>query len=72
MIMAILTLSGAVSIAFVEKTLEVSHVTFLGNSILDSGQLILLTVGIFSLTQSLVSATKSLKDCDFEPLPTLD
>jgi hypothetical protein len=42
-------ISGGISIAFTEKTISVNHITFPGVSITDSGQLIALLIGTFSL-----------------------
>jgi len=41
--------SGAVGIAFVEKSIQVNHITFGTSSILDSGQLIALLIGALTI-----------------------
>ncbi|OCK85643.1 hypothetical protein K432DRAFT_400032 [Lepidopterella palustris CBS 459.81] len=60
-VLGFFTLSGgAVGIAFTEMTLKVNHITFPGTSITDSGQLVALLIGVFTLIAALFSAIKSL------------
>lgn len=51
--------SGPIAIASVEMTIKINHITFPGTQITDSGQLIALLIGAFTLFAAIISAVKA-------------